>query len=164
MEKTETAMSPSLSRRHAFLLLGAAAGALATGAAVADEPRKVVVHKSPTCNCCGRWATRMREAGFIVEEIKEADMKPIKEKLGVPEKMASCHTAELDGYVIEGHVPPQAIAKLLAERPKAVGLAAPGMPMGSPGMETGEPEVYALYLFGAEGVRDFGRWLGDKPA
>jgi hypothetical protein len=155
-------MSLSLSRRHAFLLLGASA--LAAGAALAEEPRKVVVHKSPTCGCCGGWAKRMREAGFIVEEINEPDMKPIKAKLGVPEKMASCHTAELDGYVIEGHVPPQAVAKLLAERPKAIGLAAPGMPMGSPGMEMGEPEIYTLYLFGADGVRDFGAWRGDRPA
>jgi hypothetical protein len=152
----------SLTRRHAFLLLGATA--LAAGAAVADEPRKVVVHKSPTCGCCGGWSKRMREAGFLVEEINEPDMKPIKAKLGVPDAMASCHTAELDGYVIEGHVPPQAIAKLLSERPKAIGLAAPGMPMGSPGMEMGEPEVYSLYLFGADGARDFGKWLGDRPA
>jgi hypothetical protein len=157
-------MSLTLSRRHAFLLLGAAAGALAAGGARADAPRKIIVHKSPTCGCCGGWANRLREAGYIVEEIKEADMKPIKAKLGVPEKMASCHTAELDGYIIEGHVPPQAIAKLLSERPKATGLAAPGMPMGSPGMEMGEPEVYTLYLFDADGVRDFGAWRGDKPA
>lgn len=153
-----------LSRRHALLLLGAATGALAAGASLAEAPRRMIVHKSPTCGCCGGWAKRLRDSGFVVEEINEPDMKAIKAKFGVPEKMASCHTAELDGYVIEGHVPPKAIEKLLAERPKAVGLAAPGMPMGSPGMEMGDPEVYALYLFDADGTRDFGKWLGDKPA
>ena len=79
----------------------------------------------------------MREAGFIVEEVVEADMPSVKKRLGVPEPLSSCHTAEIDGYIVEGHVPPQAVARLLKERPKAVGLAAPGMPAGSPGMEGG---------------------------
>jgi hypothetical protein len=155
---------PHLSRRQTLLFLGAAAGALAGGAAMAEEPKKMIVHKSPTCGCCGGWAKHMRAAGFIVEEINEPDMKAIKAKFGVPEKMASCHTAELDGYIIEGHAPAQAVARLLKERPKAIGLAAPGMPMGSPGMEMGEPETYTLYLFDASGSREFGNWLGDKPA
>lgn len=157
-------MSQSLSRREAALLLGAAAAALLTGAALADDAKKMVVHKSATCGCCGGWAKHMRQAGFIVEEINEPDMKAVKARLGVPEKMASCHTAELDGYLIEGHVPAQAVAQLLKERPRATGLAAPGMPMGSPGMEMGEPEVYTLYLFDASGAREFGKWRGDKPA
>lgn len=157
-------MSQSLSRRQTLHLFGAAAGALAAGAAMGEEPKKMIVHKSATCGCCGGWAKHMRAAGFIVEEINEPDMTAIKARLGVPEKMASCHTAELDGYIIEGHVPAQAVAQLLKERPKAIGLAAPGMPMGSPGMEMGEPEPYTLYLFDASGARDFGKWLGDKPA
>ncbi len=157
-------MPHKLSRREAALFLGAAASALLTGAARADDARKMIVHKSPTCGCCGGWAARMRAEGYVVEEIKEADMKAVKARLGVPERMASCHTAEYDGYVIEGHVPPQAVAKLLKERPNATGVAAPGMPMGSPGMEMGEPEVYTLYLFDASGAREFGKWLGDKPA
>lgn len=156
-------MSRNISRRQAALFLGVAAGALFTGAARADSG-KMVVHKSPTCGCCGGWAQRMRAEGYVVEEIKEADMQAVKARHGVPKDMASCHTAELDGYVIEGHVPPQAVAKLLKERPKVTGLAAPGMPMGSPGMEMGEPEAYTLYLFGASGAREFGKWLGDKPA
>jgi hypothetical protein len=155
---------PHLSRRQTLLFLGAAAGALAASAAMAEEPKKMIVHKSPTCGCCGGWAKHMRAAGFIVEEINEPDMKAIKAKFGVPEKMASCHTAELDGYIIEGHAPAQAVARLLKERPKAIGLAAPGMPMGSPGMEMGEAETYTLYLFDASGSREFGNWLGDKPA
>jgi hypothetical protein len=157
-------MSQPLSRRQTLLFLGAAAGALAAGAAMGEEPKKMIVHKSATCGCCGGWAKHMRAAGFIVEEINEPDMKAIKAKFGVPEKMASCHTAELDGYIIEGHVPAQAVAQLLKERPKAIGVAAPGMPMGSPGMEMGEPEAYTLYLFDASGAREFGKWLGDKPA
>ena len=154
---------PHLSRRQT-LLYAAAAGALAFGAAQAQEAKKMIVHKSATCGCCGGWAKHMRAAGYIVEEINEPDMKAVKARLGVPENMASCHTAELDGYLIEGHVPAQAVAQLLKERPKAAGLAAPGMPMGSPGMEMGEPEIYTLYLFDASGAREFGKWLGDKPA
>ena len=152
------------SRRQAVSCFGLAASALIAGVSHAEEARKLVVHKSPTCGCCGGWAKRMRAEGFVVEEINEPDMKAVKARLGVPEKMASCHTAEVDGYIVEGHVPPQAVAQLLKERPKAVGVAAPGMPMGSPGMEMGEPEVYALYLFDDSGAREFGKWLGDKPA
>jgi hypothetical protein len=156
-------MSRKLCRREAMLFLGAA-GALLSRAARAEESKKMVVHKSPTCGCCGGWAKRMREAGYIVEEINEPDMKSVKARLGVPPQMASCHTVELDGYVIEGHVPPQAITQLLKARPKVTGVAAPGMPMGSPGMEMGEPEIYTLYLFDASGAREFGKWLADKPA
>ncbi|WP_457797711.1 DUF411 domain-containing protein [Methylocystis sp. S23] len=157
-------MSHEFSRREAARFLGAAAAALIAGGARAEEAKKMIVHKSPTCGCCGGWAARMRAEGYAVEEIKEADMEAVKARLGVPERMASCHTAEIDGYVIEGHVPPQAVAQLLKERPKAAGVAAPGMPMGSPGMEMGEPEIYALYLFDASGAREFGKWRGDKPA
>jgi len=157
-------MSKLVSRRDSMFFLGAAAWALQLGVARADDAMKMVVHKSATCGCCGKWAARMREARYIVEEIIETDMKAVKAKLGVPEKMASCHTAEVDGYIVEGHVPAQAIAHLLKERPKVVGIAAPGMPSGSPGMEMGEAEVYTLYLFDAAGVREFGKWLGDKPA
>ncbi|MBL1257582.1 DUF411 domain-containing protein [Methylocystis sp. Sn-Cys] len=156
-------MPLEISRRQATLFF-AAAGALLSGAARAEDAKKMIVHKSPTCSCCGGWAERMRAAGFIVEEIKEPDMNILKAKLGVPEPMTSCHTAELDSYVIEGHVPPQAVAQLLKDRPKVTGVAAPGMPMGSPGMEMGPPETYTLYLFDASGAREFGKWLGDKPA
>ena len=153
----------SLTRRDSLRLIGASAFALVAGAAYAD-PLKMVVHKSATCGCCGKWATRMREAGFTVEEVVETDMKAVKARLGVPAAMHSCHTAEIDGYIVEGHVPADAINQLLKERPKAVGLAAPGMPAGSPGMEMGEEEVYALYLFDASGAREYGKWRGAKPA
>jgi hypothetical protein len=83
--------------------------------------------------------------------------------LGVPKAMQSCHTALIDGYVVEGHVPTDAINRLLAERPKVTGVAAPGMPSGSPGMEMGEAEVFTLYLFDAASSREFGKWRGSKP-
>lgn len=155
-------MPDYLSRRETIQLAATAAVSLFAAPARA-EAIKAIMHKNATCSCCGAWAARMREAGYAVEEIIEADMKAVKARLGVPEAMASCHTAEIDGYIVEGHVPPQAIARLLKERPKAIGLAAPGMPSGSPGMEGGEAEVYTLYLFGADGAGEYGRWLGDKP-
>lgn len=154
----------STTRREALrLAAGTAAVALFAGRASA-QTIKAIVHKSPTCGCCGAWTARMRAAGYNVEEIVEADMPSVKKRLGVPEKLASCHTAEIDGYVVEGHVPAQAVAQLLKERPNAVGLAAPGMPAGSPGMEGGAPEIYRLYLFDASEARPFGDWRGDKPA
>jgi hypothetical protein len=159
-------MSMEQTTRRQALIFAVATGAIALlpSRARAEGATKVVVHKSPTCGCCSAWTARLRETGFVVEEIVEADIQAVKKRLGVPEKLASCHTAEIDGYVVEGHVPPQAIARLLKERPKAIGLAAPGMPAGSPGMEGGEPEVYRLYLFDASGARPFGDWRGDKPA
>jgi hypothetical protein len=157
-----TLMANNLFTRRETLRLAAVA-ALIPGWARAEDATKVVMHKSPTCGCCGAWSARMREAGYVVEEIVEADMPSVKKRLGVPEPLSSCHTAEIDGYIVEGHVPPQAVARLLKERPKAIGLAAPGMPAGSPGMEGGAAEVYRLYLFDASGARPFGDWRGDKP-
>jgi hypothetical protein len=159
-------MSMEQATRRQALIFSVVTGAIALLPrwAHAEGATKAIVHKSPTCSCCSAWTARLREAGFVVEEIVEADVQAVKKRLGVPERLASCHTAEIDGYVIEGHVPPQAIARLLKERPKAIGLAAPGMPAGSPGMEGGEPEVYRLYLFDASDARPFGDWRGDKPA
>jgi hypothetical protein len=95
-------------------------------------------------------------------------MSSIKQRLGVPAPLTACHTAQLvaqpRNYVIEGHVPAHAIKRLLAERPEALGLAVPGMPIGSPGMEGGTPEAYDVVLFGANGHSRFGRYRGDRPA
>lgn len=151
-----------LNRRRSLALLGASAGLLIVGSAQAAG--KMTMHKSPTCGCCSKWAARMRDAGFTVKEIVEADMDAVKAKLGVPKTMKSCHTAEIDGYIVEGHVPAEAINRLLAARPKVTGVAAPGMPSGSPGMEMGEEEVFTLYLFDAASSREFGKWRGAKPA
>lgn len=113
----------------------------------------VVMHKSPTCGCCGKWAQHMQEAGFRVETRLADDMRRIKQRAGVPDNKASCHTAEVDGYFIEGHVPAVDVKRLLAERPDARGLAVPGMPLGSPGMEVpdGTVQPYAVQLVSADG-------------
>ena len=95
----------------------------------------VLVHKSPSCGCCKGWVEHLRKAGFTVEVDESSAMDEVKERVGVPPAKGSCHTAEVAGYFIEGHVPASDIRRLLAEKPEARGLTAPGMPMGSPGME-----------------------------
>ncbi|MBX9615196.1 MAG: DUF411 domain-containing protein [Caulobacteraceae bacterium] len=128
-------MSPvTLSRR---VLLGAALGAAAT-TACAQTPRpapELVVYKSPTCGCCTAWVDHMRAAGFRARIIEQSDLTPIRKARGIPDAMASCHTALIGDYALEGHVPAQDVRRLLAERPEAIGLAVPAMPLGSPGME-----------------------------
>ncbi|MGA9600696.1 MAG: DUF411 domain-containing protein [Methylocystis sp.] len=150
-----------LARRN--LLLAVASGALtqALGASAAT-PTRVLVHRDASCGCCGKWAERLRVAGYAVEIRNEPDMKAVKSRLGVPAELASCHTAEIDGYVVEGHAPVAAIERILRERPEAKGLAVPGMPAGSPGMETGAAaESYEVVLFGPAGRRSYGRFRGD---
>jgi hypothetical protein len=126
---------------------------------------RVTVHRDPSCGCCIAWSERLRAAGFAVEVIDEANMTAVKQALGAPQSLVACHTAEVDGYVIEGHVPPAAIWRLLAEKPLALGLAVPGMPVGSAGMETddGAVVVYDVLLFDASGQQSFGRYRGDQP-
>lgn len=110
----------------------------------------VTVYKSPTCQCCSKWVEHLRASGFAVETRNEAAMNPLKTRLGVPQPLWSCHTAVVGDYVIEGHVPAADIHRLLAEKPKARGLAVPGMPIGSPGMEAGERrDPYDVVLFDA---------------
>jgi len=126
----------------------AIAGAWASAPAVAGE---ITVYKSPWCGCCSSWADHMRANGHSVTTKEVEDLDAIKRMAGVPEPLQSCHTAVIDGYVIEGHVPAEDVARLLSERPDAKGLSVPGMPMGSPGMEGGTPERYDVMLFGADG-------------
>lgn len=113
-----------------------------------------LVHKSPTCGCCGLWVDHLKEAGFQVEVRNNEDVMPVKQRLGVPYGKGSCHTAEIAGYVIEGHVPAEDIKRLLAEKPDAKGLVLPGMPMGSPGMEgaEGTAKPYTVELVGRDGT------------
>ncbi len=113
----------------------------------------VFVHKSPTCGCCGAWVEHMRSAGFEVEVRDSDDLNPIKKSLGVPADKASCHTAQVGDYFVEGHVPADDVKRLLAEHPDARGLAVPGMPAGSPGMEVpvGQEQPYAVELIGKDG-------------
>ena len=116
------------------------------------------VYKSPYCGCCGAWVDHMREAGFAVSVIEQEDLSPVKARLGVPAALQSCHTAVIEGYVIEGHVPAADVARLLAARPMATGLAVPGMPIGSPGMERGaRRDPYDVIRFWPTGRAVFSR-------
>lgn len=115
----------------------------------------VTVYKSPTCGCCGEWVKHVRAGGLQVEIHELADMSPIRDRYGVPGSLASCHTAVVGGYAIEGHVPVADIKRLLQERPKVIGLAVPGMVPGSPGMVQGPPQHYATLAFDARGSRVF---------
>lgn len=114
----------------------------------------VTVYMSPTCGCCKYWAEHMRDNGFTVQEVMRADLAPIREKYGVPGPAISCHTAVVDGYAVEGHVPADVVHRLLKERPVVRGIAVPGMPIGSPGMEQlGAPwEPYAVFTIGQNGA------------
>lgn len=116
------------------LLLAATAGAF-TAPACAAPARALTVYKTPTCGCCGGWVAHMRRNGFTATVIEQTDLTPVRRRLGVPDAVASCHTAVIDGYALEGHVPAADVLRLLADRPQAAGLAVPGMPLGSPGME-----------------------------
>jgi hypothetical protein len=160
-------MTALYTRRSALHLFGAAASFSLAPLARADSgPARsattlplITVNKDPTCSCCTGWADHLRAEGFPVTEIATSDLKAIKTRLGVPTELSGCHTAEVGGYAIEGHVPAVAIKRLLTERPAATGLAVPGMPAGSPGMG-GEPEIYEVTLFRADGRESFGRYQG----
>jgi hypothetical protein len=119
-----------IDRRH--FLAGAAALALATKAA--SEPRVMIVHKDPNCGCCHLWAAAMKKAGFDVRLDDVDDLAPIKVRLGIPGDLEGCHTAEIDGYFLEGHVPLSSVRRMLDDRPAIKGLAVAGMPSGSLGM------------------------------
>ena len=121
----------------------------------------IAVSKDPNCGCCSGWVAHLRQAGFTVTTHDTQELPAIKARLGVPDGLASCHTAEVNGYVIEGHVPADAIKRLLGEAPRATGLAVPGMPTGSPGMEGGAPDTYEVVLFGSEGQSVFARYRGS---
>ena len=112
----------------------------------------VIVYKSPTCGCCSSWIEHLEKNGFSVESRNENNMSAIKQKFGVPQEMQSCHTAQVGEYLVEGHVPADLIQRLLKEKPKAKGLAVPGMPMGSPGMEGPRKDVYDIVLFKKDGT------------
>jgi hypothetical protein len=103
------------------------------------------------------------EAGFPTKVVDTTDLDAVKTRLGVPDDLAACHTAEASGYIIEGHVPAVALKRFLAEKPDATGLAVPGMPIGSPGMEGSAPEPYDVVLFGPNGRRTYMRFLADRP-
>jgi hypothetical protein len=151
---------PRLTRRS---VLFAAVGSLAPAGALlgADGP-VVTVHRDPSCGCCSGWVQHLQNAGFVTKVLETRDLDAVKTRLGVPDDLAACHTAEVSGYVIEGHVPAEALRRFLAEKPNAAGLAVPGMPIGSPGMEGGTPEKYDVVLFGANGRRTYMSFVGEQ--
>ena len=120
----------------------------------------VTVYKSETCGCCNDWVDHLKEAGFEVTAMNRDDMNSVKSQLGVPVQLASCHTAVVGKYVVEGHVPAASIRRLLDEDANIRGLAVPGMPTGSPGMEVpGQPaERYDVIAFSTEGTAVFDRY------
>lgn len=144
----QTPAGPTLGRR--FFLLGVmgalgAAGLPAWAATGALPP--VEVFKNPSCGCCGAWVEHMKAAGFQVTVHEVSDTAAVRKQQGMPDKFGSCHTARVGVYVLEGHVPAPDVKRLLASRPQALGLAVPGMPTGSPGMEAGgRRDAYQVLL------------------
>ena len=144
----------SISRRELLIRsagLVFAAGALPRFLSAGGRKTAMVVYKDPSCGCCEKWVGMMRQAEFEVSVRNTTDMDPIKQRYQVPAALASCHTALVAGYVIEGHVPADLIQKLLREKPKVLGLAVPGMVTGSPGMEGATKDPYRVLTFDAAG-------------
>jgi hypothetical protein len=122
----------------------------------ANNPIEMTVYRSPTCSCCSKWLEHATNHHFVIKDIISDDMQTIKQRFGVPDKLTSCHTAIVEGYVIEGHVPAEDIKKLLQDKPKVIGLSAPGMPIGSPGMEMGnQKDRYETITFDKDGNFQF---------
>jgi len=140
-------------KRRIFLLAGAAV-TLPLPALANTEP-VIKVLKSPTCGCCTAWVDHVRQAGFTVDaqDVDQDHLYALKNRLQITPDLSGCHTATIDGYFVEGHVPASDIARLLSERPKARGLTVPGMPMGSPGMDfSAAREAYDTLLVGMDGA------------
>lgn len=149
---------PSLSTHAKSFGIGVVLALLGLGAyvqwgpgAAADLP-PITVYKSPTCGCCADWVTHLRDNGFSVTVKEEVNMRPIKRRAKVPQQLASCHTAAIGDYIVEGHVPAEQIERLLRQKPSFHGISVPGMPVGSPGMERGDRvEPYSVVGFTTSG-------------
>ncbi|MDQ6885985.1 MAG: DUF411 domain-containing protein [Gemmatimonadota bacterium] len=149
-------MTVNLSRREWLVAslsgaLLAVSGRAADAAALTLPDAPLTVYKDPACRCCDGWVIHLRAAGFQPTVRDDRDMSSVKRRLGVPVAVQSCHTAILDEYLIEGHVPASDMRRLLRDRPAVRGLAVPGMPSGSPGMESSPPVSYAVISFQANG-------------
>ncbi len=159
--------------RRAFLPLPLLLLAMACGTGEAGEPARdvervaaadlpaILVYKSPSCGCCNGWVAHLEAAGFAVETRDVQDIMSVKQDAGVPAAMSSCHTAIVDGYVVEGHVPAEHVVRMLEERPDFAGIAVPGMPIGSPGMEGSNPTPYQVLHFASDGTS--GVWADVDP-
>lgn len=150
-----------LARFAAFPIISILAG----GRAGPQSRQPMTVYKSPSCGCCGKWVEHVRSAGFTVTIKDVNDLEPVKKELGIPAALASCHTAVVGPYLVEGHVPADVISKMLTDKPNGRGIAVPGMPVGSPGMEVPgtAPDRYDVLLFATNGTtRVFARREGTK--
>jgi hypothetical protein len=127
-----------MKRRNMLSAVAAVAATMALPARAADALPRVDVYKDPHCGCCGAWVDHLKAAGFAVRVFEVGDTAAARRRHGLPDRFAGCHTAIVAGYVVEGHVPAAEVRRLLALRPSAIGLAVPGMPVGSPGMEVGD--------------------------
>lgn len=139
----------------ALLVVGLGAAVIAKEsdrrAAVQNAVASVTVYKDPACGCCSKWVEHLRENGFEVTTVDTDNLEQVMTRYGITPELAACHTAVVDGYVIEGHVPADLIVKLLKDHPEVAGLAVPGMPLGSPGMEGPTKEPYDVLAFDQEG-------------
>ena len=135
-------------RLHSLLLIAA----LGSTHVWAQSSAAVEVFKSPYCGCCGKWVEHLRQNGFQVNTHDVEDVTAARKKMGMPDRLGSCHTAKIGGYVVEGHVPAADIQRLLRDKPKALGLAVPSMPPGSPGMESAKPMPYQTLLVRTDGT------------
>ena len=143
-----------MSMRNILAAVAAVAVVSVAGATFAQKPAPTVqVYKSPTCGCCANWVKHLEQHGFTTRVTDTNDMASVKAQRGVPARAQSCHTAVVDGYVLEGHVPAADVQRLLRERPAVAGLAVPGMPIGSPGMEVPgqKPQAYDVVAFDKQG-------------
>lgn len=144
-------------KKRAFILVGVLAVVAFVGfragdwSAASGAPIKVVMYQNPACGCCGEWAKHMEREGFEVEIQKTAELNRIKEREGITAETAACHTAIVDGYVVEGHVPVRDVKRLLLERPDVLGITVPGMPAGSPGMEGPRSDSFDVLTFDKDG-------------
>lgn len=144
--------------KRKWLVPGAVAVAVVAVVAVASTRQAeavgpaITVYKSPSCGCCTGWVEHLEADGFDVSVVEQADLRAVMARYGVPNALAACHTAVVDGYVVEGHVPAAVIRRFLADPPAgAVGIAVPGMPVGSPGMEGPNPQPYDVFAFDEQG-------------
>jgi hypothetical protein len=136
----------------AVLLAALSAGSAARQARPASAPVPMQVFKTPTCGCCAKWVDHMKAAGFAPEVQDLPNLAVVKSNAGVPANLQSCHTALVGGYVVEGHVPADAVKRMLKEKPKVAGISVPGMPIGSPGMEQGDRrDPYDILTFTKDG-------------
>lgn len=164
----KTLTMPSRCNRRHWLLAGAALAAVHPLLPTqASEKALVEIWKDPNCGCCQLWVEHLQASGFAVR-IHDVGNTAARKRLGMPDTLGSCHTARVGPYVIEGHVPASDIQRLLREKPQALGLAVPGMPIGSPGMDgpeyKGRKDPYAVLLVQRDGsTRTFSRYPGDRP-